>query len=136
MFQSKPRSFFDYIKMFTIKLNLVENESVNNSLNLDVRDVIVKILNHIFEKGKYEYIEIENLKYDILSMVYDLDIEDLQDLKDKITYNFYMKMVEKINDETVHNVMKYVMYLPLNKNILIEVVKYIYYSIEEEMENL
>lgn len=136
MFQSKPRSFFDYIKMFTIKLNLVENRSVNNSLDLDVRDVIVKILNYIFEKGKHEYIEIENLKYDVLSKVYDLDIEDLQDLKDKITYNFYMEVVEKINDEIIHNVLKYVMYLPLNKNILIEVVKYIYYSIKEGMENL
>lgn len=136
MFQSKTRNFFDYIKMFTVKLHLVENENMNNSLNLDVRDIIIKILNYIFEKGKHEYIEIENLKYNILSKVYDLNTEDLQDLKDKITYDFYMKAIEKINDEVIHNVLKYVIYLPLSKNILIEVINYIYYSIENKMEGL
>lgn len=136
MFQSKTRNFFDYIKMFTVKLHLVENGNMNNSLNLDVRDIIIKILNYIFEKGKHEYIEIDNLKYNILSKVYDLNIDDLQDLKDKITYNFYMKAIEKINDEVIHNVLKYVIYLPLSKNILIEVMNYIYYSVENKMEGL
>lgn len=136
MFQSKTRNFFDYIKMFTVKLHLVENGNMNNSLNLDVRDIIIKILNYIFEKGKHEYIEIENLKYNILSKVYDLNIDDLQDLKDKITYNFYMKVVEKISDDIIHNVLKYVIYLSLSKNILIEVMNYIYHSIENKMEGL
>lgn len=135
MFQSKPRNFFDYIKMFTVKLNLVENGNTNTT-DFDVREIIIKILNYIFEREKHEYVEIENLKYDILSKVYDLSVEDLHDLKDKITHDFYMKVVEKINDEVIHNVIRYVIYLPISKNLLVEVVKYIYYTIEESLENL